>query len=329
MFRISRFLASSALAAILWSAQASAQDMTLTLAHVAPAESSYQEAAVRFREKLAELSGGAITVDIVPGSALGNMGELWVQTRSSEIDLHLIDVAAVIAMQEARSFLVLWAPYLFADQEHFHRFLASDIFESMTEALQRDTGIVYLGFVGDRSPRVVTTRDKPVVTPSDLAGLKIRTPEHPFIIRAFESWGAVPTPIPASELFMALQTGVVDGQDNGLLDFVGPGFAEVNKVFAPIDFIRSGLGLFMSPGRWDGLSEEQRGWVREAAAHAGAVGSDLYAQQVADAMARLEASGITVTEPDLEAFRQAVQPMIDDLDGKAWPEGLYQQISDL
>jgi TRAP-type C4-dicarboxylate transport system substrate-binding protein len=50
---------------------------------------------------------------------------------------------------------------------------------------------------------------------------------------------------------------------------------------------------------------------------------------VADAMARLEASGVTVTEPDLEAFRQAVQPMIDDLDGKAWPEGLYQQISDL
>lgn len=308
---------------------AAANEINITLAHVAPTQSSYHEAALRFQDQLLELSGGTMHVDIVPGSALGNMGELWVQTRTSEIDLHLIDIAAVIAMQEARPFLVMWAPYLFHDQDHFHRFLESEVFAQMIGDLEESTGIVYLGFAGDRSPRVVTTRDKIVETPADVAGLKIRTPEHPFIIRAFEAWGAIPTPIPASEMFMALQTGVVDGQDNGLLDFVDPGFAEVNKVFAPIDYIRSGLGIFMSPGRWQSLDEEQRGWVLDAVRHTGEVGSAIHEDQTKAALQRLEELDVTVTQPDLDAFREAVSPMIESLDGQAWPEGLYGQISEL
>jgi TRAP-type transport system periplasmic protein len=304
-----------------------AQEVKLTLGHVAPTQTTYQDAAVRFADKLKELSGGSMSVDIVPGGALGGLAEHWVQLRNNALDLHLIDIGGIIAMQEAKPFLVLWAPYLFKDQDQFHRFLASDTFTQLMDDVEAQTGIVYLGFVGDRPPRVVTTRDTPVVTPADLVGRKIRTPQHPFIIKAFESWGAIPTPIEASEMLLALKTGVVDGQDNGVIDFIGAGYVEANKFFAPIDYIRSGMGIWVSPERWAGLSDQQKAWLKEAAAYAGDEGEKIYTEQMDASFAKLGELGVTVTQPDIDAFKAAVQGMVTGMDGKAWPEGLYAKIN--
>ncbi len=306
-----------------------AQEIKLTLGHVAPPQTTYQDAAVRFADKLAEMSGGTMGVDIVPGAALGGLGELWAQTRSDALDLHLIDIGAIIAMKEAREFLVLFAPYLFKDQDHFHRYIDSEVFTRMMHDAEAATGVVYLGYVGDRPPRVVTTAKTPVSKPDDLKGLKIRTPQHPFIISTFEGWGASSTPLGAAELLIALKTGVVDGQDNGIIDFVGAGYTDANKFFAPINYIYSGIGLWMSPGRWAAMNAEQQGWLKAAAAHAGEAGKKEHVQMMADAFAKLPDLGVSVTEPDIDAFRASVQPMVQGMDGKAWPEGLYQTISGL
>ena len=118
-----------------------AADMTLKLAHVAPPQTTYQLAAERFAANLAEASGGTMAVDIVPGGALGDLGQLWVQTRAGSLDLHLIDISAVIAMKEARSFLVLWTPFLFKDQAHFHRYLESDVFAKMMKDVEEATAL--------------------------------------------------------------------------------------------------------------------------------------------------------------------------------------------
>lgn len=315
-------------AAVGWSA-AKAADTTLTLAHVAPPQTTYQDAAVRFADRLNELSGGTMAIDIVPGGALGGLAELWAQTRSSAIDLHLIDIGGVIAMKEARPFLVLFAPYLFRDQAHFHAYVESDLFTDMMRDMEDQTGIVYLGYVGDRPPRVVTTTDAPVVSPDDLKGLKIRTPQHPFIINTFKTWGAVSTPIEASELLISLKTGVVDGQDNGVIDFLGAGYADVNKFFAPIDYIHSGMGVWMSPDSWASMSEEQRGWLKQAAEYAGAAGRDIHTRQMEEAFTMLQENGVTVTEPDIDAFRTSIAPMVTGMDGEAWPAGLYDSIGGL
>ncbi|MEM9106363.1 MAG: TRAP transporter substrate-binding protein [Pseudomonadota bacterium] len=329
MNAISRLFAGAALAVTLGAGSTAAQDITLTLGHVAPPQTTYQDAAVRFSENLSELSGGTMAVDIVPGGALGGLAELWAQTRSNSLDLHLIDIGAIIAMKEARPFLVLFAPYLFEDQDHFRRYIASDVFDGMMDEVEEATGVVYLGYVGDRPPRVVTTSDKAVTKPADLEGLKIRTPQHPFIISTFEGWGAAPTPIGAAELLISLKSGVVDGQDNGVIDFIGAGYAEANKFFAPIDYIHSGIGVWMAPDRWASLTAEQQGWVTEAAAKAGLDGQAIHDQMMADAFAKLPELGVTMTEPDMQAFRTSVVPMVTGMDGKAWPEGLYETISGL
>ena len=329
MNALSRLAAGAALALGLTTGSATAQEITLTLGHIAPPQTTYQDAAVRFADNLSQLSGGTMAVDIVPGGALGGLAELWAQTRTNSLDLHLIDIGAIIAMQEARPFLVLFAPYLFKDQDHFRRYVESEVFSGMMSDVEEATGVKYLGYVGDRPPRVVTTAKTPVTTPGDLRGLKIRTPQHPFIIKTFETWGAAPTPIGAAELLISLKSGVVDGQDNGVIDFIGAGYAEANKFFAPIDYIHSGIGVWMSPERWASLSAEQQGWVTEAAAKAGIDGQAIHDQMVADAFAKLPELGVTLTEPDMEAFRASVVPMVTGMDGKAWPEGLYDTISGL
>ena len=310
-------------------AAAHAQDVTLTLGHVAPPQTSYQAAAERFAAALDDLSGGTMAVDIVPGAALGGLNELWAQVRTSALDLHLIDVGGIIAMREGQPFLVTWAPFLFEDQDHFRRFAESGLFEEMMDGVEEATGVTYLGYVGDRPPRIVTTAETPVATPGDLQGLTIRTPQHPFVIAAFEAWGASSSPIGAAELLIALRTGVVDGQDNGVIDFVGSGYAEANKHLTPLDYIHSGLGLWMSPGRWDAMTEEQRGWLTEAAARAGEEGRALHEGEMAAAFEALDGLGVTVTQPDIDAFRAAVAPWIEGADGEAWEEGLYERIGGL
>src|SRR5258708_23734298 len=170
-----------------------AQEVKLRLAHVATPQSTYEEAGVGFADELRKLSGGAMTVDIVPGGALGDLGKLWVQNRQGSLDLHLIDVSAIVAMREARAFSALWAPFAFRDQAHLYAFLATDLFKDMMAGVEKDTGIVYLGIAGDRPPRALSTASKPVVKPADLAGQKIRTPEHPVGVATFKAWGAIAT----------------------------------------------------------------------------------------------------------------------------------------
>jgi TRAP-type C4-dicarboxylate transport system substrate-binding protein len=330
IMKFAGIMAIAVVAAGLVSTKAGAADtIHLTMGHVAPPQTTYQQAAVRFADNLKELSGGTIVVDIVPGGALGSPPEMWVQTRTNTLDIHLIDIGAIIMMKEGAPFLVTWAPYLFKDQDQFHRFLDSDLFKEMMDQVEAETGVVYGGFVGDRPPRAVTTRDTPVRTPDDLKGLKIRTPGHPFIIQAFESWGAVPTPLKASEMFLALKSGLVDGQDNGIIDFVGAGYWEVQKQYTPIDYLRSGVGIWFSPQAWANLTDEQRGWVKQAAAKAGEDGKAIYDQQMEEAYGKLDSLGVTLNERDMAAFQAAVSGMVQGLDGKAWPAGLYDKIHNM
>ena len=329
MLTLARRALLGAAAALAVAAPARAQDITLRLGHVAPPQTTYQDAAERFAAALDELSDGTMGVDIVPGGALGNLGQLWVQTRAGALDLHLIDLGAMVAMEEARPFLVLWLPFLFEDQDHFRRYAASDTFTRMMGDVEEATGLVYLGLAGDRPPRALTTADTPVTTPADLAGLKIRTPEHPMIVGAFEGWGAAPTPLPASELFTALRTGLVDGQDNGIIDFLGAGYAEAQEHYMPLDYIHSGVGIWMGGPTWARMSDEQKGWLREAARTAGERGAAEHDAAMADALASLQGLGVTVTEPDRDSFRPVADGMRASMEGGAWPEGLSEEIGGL
>lgn len=304
-------------------------EVTLRLAHVAPPTSSYQHAADLYAKHLKALSGGTMAVQIVPGGALGNLVQLWAQLRSGTLDMHLIDVGAIAPVKPAGQFALLSMPYLFRDQAHFQAYLESDIFKEMMGDATKAIGIRYIGYLGDRPPRALSTKTKAVKTPADLKGLKIRTPLNPAITGVFKIWGASPTPLRGSQIFTALQSGLVEGQDNGIIDIVAAGWLPVQKFYSAIDYMHSGIGVWMSGKRWDALTAEQKTWATEAAARTFAENKVLFPKQLAEAVAKAKAAGMTFVEPDRAAFRTAARPMIDKLDGKLWPKGLYDRINKL
>jgi len=307
-------------------ATAGAADVTLKIAHVAPPTSSFQINAERFGKHLRELSGGKMDVEIVPGGALGNLVQLWAQLRAGSLDMHVIDIGAILPMKEARHFFIVTMPYLFRDQAHLHTFLDSDVFAQMMGKVETDTGIKFLGPLGDRPPRALSTRETKVTTPAEMKGLKIRTPLNPAITEVFKAWGASPTPVKGSSLYQSLQSGLVNGQENGIDAVVQAGLTEVQKYFMRIDYMRSSIGLWISGAKWKSLTEEQRGWVMAAAKAANEEARAAFPAEEAAMFAEAKSKGMTIVEPDIAAFKAAGRPIVDAWDGKRWPKGLYDKI---
>jgi TRAP-type C4-dicarboxylate transport system substrate-binding protein len=160
----------------------------------------------------------------------------------------------------------------------------------------------------------------------DIKGLKIRTPEVAAITEAFKVFGASPTPIKASEIYTALQTGLVDGQENGIIDVVAAGWIEVQKYYMAIDYQQSGMGVWMSGAKWNSLTDQQKGWVLEAAKKAGIEGAAAYQKELADAIAIAKKKGMEFIDTDKSGFIKASEPMVREKEGTVWPKGLVEKI---
>jgi TRAP-type C4-dicarboxylate transport system substrate-binding protein len=305
---------------------AQAASVSLKIAHVAPPTSSFQINSERFAKHLRQVSGGTMDVEIVPGGALGNLVQLWAQLRAGSLDMHVIDIGAILPMKEARHFFIVTMPYLFRDQAHWRSFLAGDVFAGMMAKAETATGIKYVGPLGDRPPRALTTRKKKVMTPADMKGMKIRTPLNPAITEVFKAWGAAPTPVKGSELYQSLQSGLVNGQENGIDAVVQAGLTEVQKYFMNTRYIHSGIGMWISGAKWQSLSAEQQGWVTAAAKAANDEAVAAFDGEVAAMFAQAKAKGMEIVEPDIAAFRAAARPIVEAWDGKRWPKGMYDKI---
>ncbi|MGE5146394.1 MAG: TRAP transporter substrate-binding protein [Candidatus Eiseniibacteriota bacterium] len=325
MFRIPARLGAVLCAALLPLA-AHAEVTTLKLAHVAPPTSSYQVAAERLNAQLKQLSGGTMQIEIVPGGAMGGMGQLWAQLRAGTLDMHLIDVGAVSVLKEARMMQLVNMPFIFRDQAHWRAYLASPLFTEMMGEAEKAANIKYVGYLGDRPPRALTTQKTPVRNINDIKGLKIRTPAAPVYIEAFKAFGATPTPIQPAEMYAALQSGLVDGQENGIVDVVAAGYVEVQKYFMPLDYIQSGIGVWISGKKWGELTAQQQGWLLEAAKKADALSRAAYDKEMADAIAKAKAKGMVFVDIDRSGFEKAAAALVAAKDGKDWPAGLADKV---
>jgi TRAP-type transport system periplasmic protein len=303
-----------------------AQSTVIKLAHVAPPTSSFQVAATRMNDALQKVSNNTMQLEIIPGGTLGNIPQLWGQVRAGSLDMHLADMAAITAMKEARSFSITNMPYLFRDEAHYVNFVASPVFGEMMNEVETAANMKFVGFLGQRPPRALSTGKTPVKSLADIKGLKVRTPEIGAITDAFKAFGASPTPIRAAELYTALQTGLVDGQDNGITDTVSAGYIEVQKYFSPIDYLQSGIGVWISAKRWSSLTPQQQGWLSKAAQDAGVAAKAAYTAEKNDAFAKAKAKGMQVLDVDKSGFQRIGAELINAKDGVDWPKGLADRI---
>jgi TRAP-type transport system periplasmic protein len=260
---------------------------------------SFHQALERMAELLEEKAPGEFDVQIFPSAQLGSE-----RVMQEALTLGTLEgtVTGVLAIYEPKMAL-LELPYLFRDRDHILAAHDSEAIEELVASLP-PAGLRLIGFL-ENGFRHITTNSGPIESPADLSGMTIRTPENMAQIETFRAFGANPTPMAFSELYAALRQGVVDGQENPLQNIYDANFYEVQEHLSLTGHIYNSAYLVVSESWWQGLSAEERATVQEAADEATRWQFEYIRDLDADLLERLKGHGMQVTEPDVEAFREA------------------------
>lgn len=282
------------------------------------------EAMQKFGELVAEKTGGAVDVMYFPDSQLGGERELVELVQAGTIDI--TKVSSGLMESFAPVYGVFSMPYLFDGEEHFYQVMDdAEIMQPVYDAT-RGQGIVGLTYFNSGA-RSFYTKDKPILSVADLAGLKFRVMQSPTSIKMVEMLGATPVAMGQAEVYTSLQQGVLDGAENNEYAITVARHGEVAKHFSYDVHTRIPDILLIGTHTLDRLSEEHRAAVLEAAADATAFHKQVWTAAIeAEKKKSEEEFGVQFHYPDLAEFQQAVQPMYDEL--KADPEkaGLVEQI---
>ena len=295
-------IAAAALAGM--TAGASAQT-EIEVGHSTTLDSHYGMGMTRFGEVLEELSGGEMTLIQHPAAALGGEREMIEAVQIGALDMVITSTGPLPNFVPETQVLDL--PFLFRDYDHARGVLDGELGQEMLAKID-EAGFKALAWT-ENGFRHITNSQRPIKTPEDLAGLKIRTMENPIHLKAFEALGAAPTPMSFAELFTALQQGVVDAQENPIVVISVSNFSEVQDHLTLSGHLYSPAIILMSQSFWDGLTEEQQGWVMQAAKESVEVTRNRVTELEETGVDKLREQGMeVVTEIDREAFEAAVQP---------------------
>lgn len=271
--------------------------------------SLYGVAADAFAAKVAKGTDGRYIVEHYASGSLGGERELVEGAQIGTVDIVITSTGPVgNFVPEIELFN---APFLFRDYAHAHAVFDGPIGQ---EALQKFTekGLIGLAW-GEAGFRHLTNSIRPVQSPADMEGIKVRTMENPIHTKAFSQLGALPTPMAFPELFTALQQGTVDGQETPISVILSSNFQQVQKYLTLTGHVYTPVVILMSKIAWDDLSEDDRQVFADAARTAARVMREQNADAEKSGIATLEAAGMTVTEVDTDAFSSLMGPVYEDL----------------
>lgn len=304
MTYINSKMMAGALASILAVAAVPAMAETYIVAVGASSNSLQGKSAARFAEELQAKLGDAHTVEFYADAQLGDEKELLQKLRLGTVQFSLI---SSIMTNVAPEFALFDMPFLVQDREHL-KAIDREIVQTELAPKAEAAGLKVLS-TWENGFRQITNNVRPINTPADLDGLKIRTPSSEWRVAMFKEWGANPTPMSFSEVFVALQTGTMDGQENPLTNIVGANFQEVQKYLSLTGHVYSPSYLTTGAGSWGDLPADVQEAVREVA---GSVQAWALAQgQTADdeLVAKVRAAGAEINEADKAAFVAASAPV--------------------
>jgi tripartite ATP-independent transporter DctP family solute receptor len=227
-------------------------------------------------------------------------------------------------------FSVFSAGYLHRDAAHQVAVFNDPLMQPFKDKVEAELGVKLLAvmYLGRRQINLRTENE--VKTPADLNGIKLRMPPSEAWQFLGKALGANPVPVPFAELYTALQTGAVDGQDNPLPTVMDAKFYEVTKQIVLTSHLVDLNYLTLSKKVWDSLSPENQAKLQKAADDAAEFGRQNQLAKEAELVEGLKAKGLKVYEPDLEAFRSTVQKAYLESDlSKSWPEGIVDKINAL
>ena len=202
-------------------------------------------------------------------------------------------------------------PYLFESSEHAYKVLMGDLGYELFKPLEESNGIKYLGQV-DLGFRSMTNNERPIYTPNDCKGLRMRTMESSICVESLSALGIDAVSMSFGELFTALQTGAVDGQENPISVIYSSRFYEVQKYLSMTEHLYPVSPILMSMQTWNSLSEEEQGWVSEAMAEALDWSWEESATQIDTMKQELADNGMEINEVDKAPFIKATQVVYEN-----------------
>jgi len=245
--------------------------MTLAHADVADPTMYVHAGAVAFKKYVEKESNGKIQVNISPAAALGNTASLQEMTMTGEIEASTSHTEGTIAIVYP-NIQCLSIPYLFQNVDQALEVFRGDFGERLWEDMRKQTGLRMIGIWDNGGFRNFTNNKREVRTPEDMKGLTIRTMDNPAHMEIVRSLGAKPIPISWAELYTALQTGVVDGEENSIPTFLLGSLQEVQKYMTMDGHVYSQLHMFVNDKWFNGLPKEYQEIIQRGGKEAGYAG---------------------------------------------------------
>jgi TRAP-type C4-dicarboxylate transport system substrate-binding protein len=244
-------------------------------------------------------------------------------------NLEMCNLAPADISKQIPAWSLMTSAYLFRDSDHLKKVFKSDVGREFNKLARDQLGIHILLPVYFGSRNVNLRPDKPIKTPADLAGVKLRMPPGEFWQFLGESIGANPSPVAYAEVYTALQTGTIDGQDNPLVASKTMKFFEVTSQFVLTGHVIGYDVLCVTTKVWDAMSPAQQAKFQAAAEAAIDDCTAKFNTQEKEVIEFFKAEGKKVYTPDLAAFRDFAQKKYVDKYGKDWPKGALERINAL
>mgnify|MGYP000918294336 CR=1 FL=1 len=316
--------AALAMPAVLRQAQAAAKQLRIS---TPGSDQEWQsKALVKFKEELEKAAPGAFDVQIHYNGTLFAQGTEIEAMQRGNLECALVspqDVAALIP-----EYSIFTTGYLMQSPKHLDAVYDGEVGAEYKGKVESDLKlhIVRPQYLGTR--HVILRQPKDVKTPADMAGIKLRMPGS-------ETWqflggalGANPTPLAFEEVYLAMQTGTIDGLENPLPDAMAAKFYEVSKQVVLTGHMVSNIFFTLAKGYWDGLGDPEKKAIEAAEAAAKQLNDDGVVSTEKDAASFFDGKGVKVTTPDVAAFRDQVQKkFLGSKFAEKWPKGMLERIN--
>jgi len=318
-----RSLVGAALAAPVLLGRAAQAQTRLRWAHVYETNEAYHTQALWAAQQIQQRTNNRWAIEVFPASALGNEPTINQGLALGTVDMIYTGVAFAGATYKPIS--ITNAPYALRDFDHFMAYRGSDLLQDMMAGYNRQSGqhALALTYYGERH----VTANRSVMKPEDMRGMKLRVPQAPLFLMFTRSVGANATPIAFAEVYLALQQGTVDGQENPLPTIQAKKFYEVQSHISLTGHITESLVTVLSGNTWRRLNDADKAVFQAVLKEA----SDRATAEIRTAELALppwfEQQGKTVQRPDRAAFRAAALPLHNDAAaGAGWTRDQYDRL---
>jgi tripartite ATP-independent transporter DctP family solute receptor len=279
-----------------------------------------------FKEYVERSLPGQFDVQIFMNATLFQQGTEPAQMLRGNLDMAMISAQDIA--KQLPEYSIFTAGYLIRDPEHqqavFYGDVGKEYFKAVSDKME--VTILAVAYLGTRQLNLRDVRD--VKTPADLKGVKLRMPGSKDWLFLGEALGANPTPVAFNEIYLALKTGTIDGQDNPLPTDQKAKFYEVSKQIVLTNHLVDGVFLAIANKTWSKFNDEQKKVFTEASRIAAAFNNNNRIRDEAKLVDFFKSQGMTITVPDREAFRKHVQKMyLDSEFSKTWPAGILDRIN--